>query len=165
MTIKGDVLTSTDELAKKCFNMIKTFYKKEYSEIFEMFYGIHVSKVVSTCKTYTNTTPESFFLLTLPIPCRNANLIQCLDEYTAIETLDGDNMLEIDDNGTKGVCKKQILFLSFPKILVIMLKRFGNNWQHYLNETNLISIGPQTSINCRKIFNHIFIFFNSKIFI
>ena len=127
MKIKGDVLTSTDELAKKCFNMIKTYYKKEYSEIFEMFYGIHVSKVVSECKTYTNTTPESFFLLTLPIPCKNANLIQCLDEYTAIETLDGDNMLQINDEGTKAVCKKQILFWSFPQVLVVMLKRFGNN--------------------------------------
>ena len=127
MTIKGDILTNTDELAKKCFNMIKTFYKKEYSEIFEIFYGIHVSKVISSCKTYKNTTPESYFLLTLPIPCKNASLHQCLDEYTSVETLDGDNMLEIDDSGTKQICSRQILFWSFPKVLVILLKRFGNN--------------------------------------
>lgn len=127
MTIKGDILTSTDELAKKCFNMIKTFYKKEYSEIFEIFYGIHVSKVTSSCETYKNTTPESYFLLTLPIPCKNASLYQCLDEYTSVETLDGDNMLEIDDSGTKQICNRQILFWSFPQVLVILLKRFGNN--------------------------------------
>ena len=50
MTIKGDVLTNTDELATKCYTVIKNMYKKEYSEIFEIFYGIHVSKLVSVMK-------------------------------------------------------------------------------------------------------------------
>ena len=125
MSIKGDVLTTTDELASKCYNMIKSMYKKEYSEVFEMFYGIHVSKVLSQSGSYSNTTPEPFFLLTLPIPVRNATLYQCLDEYTAVEELDTE--LEVNDEGKKEKGKKQILFWSFPKILVILLKRFGNN--------------------------------------
>ena len=125
MSIKGDILTPTDELASKCYNMIRSMYKKEYSEIFEMFYGIHVSKVISHSGSYSNTTPEPFFLLTLPISIRDATLDQCLDEYTSVEELDTE--LEVDDEGNKEKGKKQILFWSFPKILVILLKRFGNN--------------------------------------
>lgn len=127
MTVKGDVLTTTDELAAKCYNMVKTMYKKEYSEIFELFYGVHVSKVVSASGGYTNSVPEPFFLLTLQVPVKAKTLTQCLDEYTAIETLDGENMLEVNSDGKKEICKRQILFWSFPKVLVILLKRFGNN--------------------------------------
>ena len=127
MTIKGDVLDRTDKLAFKCFTMIQEMYKKEYSEIFELFYGVHVSKVVSNSGGYESTKPEPYFILNLPIPKKSSQLSDCLNAYTAVETLDGDNMLEVNDKGDKEACKKQILFWSFPKILIILLKRFGNN--------------------------------------
>ena len=45
MKIKGKVLTDKDKVAKKCYSMMKNMYKKEYSEILDIFYGIHVSCV------------------------------------------------------------------------------------------------------------------------
>ena len=56
MDIKGDIQTETDKLAKCCFTMMKTMYKKEYSEILGLFYGIHVSKL----ETQTGTLIEVF---------------------------------------------------------------------------------------------------------
>ena len=47
MKIKGDVINNTDKLAVSCFNVMKTMYSKEYSEILDIFYGIHVSQIVS----------------------------------------------------------------------------------------------------------------------
>ena len=43
MTISGKVKTNQDKIALKCYNMMKSMYKDEYSEIIDMFYGIQVS--------------------------------------------------------------------------------------------------------------------------
>ena len=45
MVISGKAQTETDELAQKCYNMMKAMYKKEYSEFLNMFYGIFVSQI------------------------------------------------------------------------------------------------------------------------
>ena len=37
----------------------------------------------------------------------------------------------------------------------LMSQKFGVNWQQNLDGTNLISIGPQTSISCYKYFNKV----------
>ena len=42
MKIKGNILTDKDKVAKKCFDMMKNMYKKDYSDILDIFYGIHV---------------------------------------------------------------------------------------------------------------------------
>ena len=47
MQITGKVLNDTDILAKECYEMMKNMYNKEYSEILEIFYGIHVSEITS----------------------------------------------------------------------------------------------------------------------
>jgi len=43
--IKGKCLNNTDTLAVKCYEMMKNMYSKEYSEILQLFYGIHVSVI------------------------------------------------------------------------------------------------------------------------
>ncbi len=145
MTIKGDVLTNTDELATKCYNVIKNMYKKEYSEIFEIFYGIHVSKLVSVSESYKNITPEPYFLLQLSIPKRNANLYDCFNSYTAVENLDCE--IEInEETGEREKAKRQILFWSFPNVLVILLKRFGNNMRKNKDRIDF----PLENLNLQK---------------
>ena len=37
----------------------------------------------------------------------------------------------------------------------LMLQRFGHDWRHNLDEINLISIGPQTSLSCKKYFSRV----------
>ena len=47
MNITGNVINETDKIAVDCFEMIKQMYEKEYSEIWNMFYGVHVSQIIS----------------------------------------------------------------------------------------------------------------------
>ena len=37
----------------------------------------------------------------------------------------------------------------------LMLKRFGDDWQSNLDQSHLISIGPQTSLSCKKYFHRV----------
>jgi len=133
MTITGDALTETDKLAQKCFEMKKTMYKKEYSEFLNMFYGTHVSKIETEGGEYISASPEPFLLLDLALPEQTqknnkpCTLAECLDIYTSVEILDGDNKYENEKTGKKEVAKKQMLFWSLPEIFIITLKRFSNS--------------------------------------
>lgn len=126
MTINGAVENETDKMAIKCYEMIKTMYSKEYSEIWNIFYGIHVSEIISLeDNTVINYTPEPYFMIDLPIPQNNKNptLYDCFDLYGEGEILDGENAW-MNEQGVKQNIRKKISFWSFPTILVIDLKRF-----------------------------------------
>lgn len=129
MDITGEALTDTDKLAEDCFNMMKNMYKKEYSELLKMFYGIHVSKISTKENRYLSSTVEPFLTLDLQLPEASTensiSLIDCVDAYTAVEVLDGDNKYETDEGG-KIIAHKQISFWSLPDILIISIKRFSN---------------------------------------
>ena len=125
MNVNGKIKNKKDKIAKDCYTMIKNMYSKDYSEIIEMFYGIHVSSVYNTENELLNNTPEPYFLLSLPIPQdkNEPTLYDCFDLYTESETLIGDNQYSYKD--TKIDAQREIKFWSFPKILVIDLKRFN----------------------------------------
>lgn len=125
--ISGAIENTVDDLAVKCYTMLKDVYSKEYSEIMDLFYGIYVSALVSMDgKIRHSINPESFFVLDLPIPIQNEiNLYDCFDLFTKTEILNGNNAWYNEKTEKKEDVKKQILFWSFPKILVITLKRFS----------------------------------------
>jgi ubiquitin C-terminal hydrolase len=66
--ISGQPVTKTDTLATKCFEMIKQRYEHDYSEFWNLFYGIQVSEI---CDAKTNEifsqTPEPYFIIDLPV--------------------------------------------------------------------------------------------------
>jgi ubiquitin C-terminal hydrolase len=132
MTITGTPENSTDQVAIKCFEMIKNMYSKEYSEIWNLFYGIHVSEItdLETGKQI-NVTPEPYLMIDLPIPSNNKmpSLIDCFDLYVEGEVLDGDNAWFNEDTNQKTSIRKRIQFWSFPDILIIDFKRFNNRFQ------------------------------------
>ena len=37
----------------------------------------------------------------------------------------------------------------------LLFKSFGSDWRSNLDEINVISIGPQTSLSCKKNFNKV----------
>jgi len=128
MLIQGNVENETDTIAIKCYEMIKNMYSKEYSEIWNIFYGIHISSLLSINESKEiNITPEPFFILDLPIPSNNKSptLYDCFDLYSEGEILDGENAWFNEETKQKENIKKTILFWCFPKILVIDLKRFN----------------------------------------
>lgn len=131
MEIKGKVVNKTDEIAEKCYKMMQTMFKKEYSEILTLFYGIHVSQIKNEKDEIVSLNPEPYFLIHLPIPIqkKNINLYDCFDLYTSSEKMDGDNMWYNEETDEKEIVHKNIAFFSLPNVLVIDLKRFSNNLQ------------------------------------
>ena len=132
MEISGSVINKTDELANVCFKMMKNMYKKEYSELLNMFYGIHVSKVVSVESDYRNMSPEPFLSLDLGLPENSQNigvsvdLYDCFDLYTKVEPLEC--KIEVDEITKKReTAARQIVFWSLPDVLIITLKRFADH--------------------------------------
>jgi ubiquitin C-terminal hydrolase len=129
MTINGEVENETDKMATKCYEMIKKMYSKDYSEIWNIFYGIHVSEIISLeNNSIINYTPEPYFMIDLPIPENNKNptLYDCFNLYAEGEILSGENAW-INEKGEKQNIRKKISFWSFPTILAIDLKRFKSN--------------------------------------
>jgi ubiquitin carboxyl-terminal hydrolase 8 len=132
MTISGNPENETDKIAVQCFEMIKNTYSKEYSEIWNLFYAVHVSEITNLdTNEKIKITPEPYFMIDLPIPENNKSpsLIDCLNLYVEGETLTGENKWFNELTKEKINIRKKIMFWSFPNILVIDFKRFNNRFQ------------------------------------
>jgi ubiquitin C-terminal hydrolase len=132
MNISGNPENNTDVLAIKCFDMVKNMYSKEYSEIWNLFYGIHVSEIVSLKNgKILQQTPEPYFMIDLPIPQNNKSptLIDCFNLYIEGEELKNENAWYNENTKEKIDIKKKISFWSFPYVLVIDFKRFNSRNQ------------------------------------
>ena len=141
MKIEGIPLNEVDTIAVKCFEMIKRTYDKEYSEIWNMFYGIHVSQIISLeTGEVLSFSPEPYFMIDLSIPLTNKNptLIDCFDLYVEGEILDGDNAWFNEKTGLKQNVKKCITYWSLPNVLVIDIKRFNSVKQTICLRSNQI---------------------------
>jgi len=131
MVIKGNVKSKKDEMAKQCYEMMKMMYSNEYSEILDIFYGIHVSKIEKDGNVLS-MKPEPYFIIDLPIPyfknngseMRTSNIYNCFEQYCQGETLEGENGWLNEKTNEKEDVDKKIVFWSLPKILVLDLKRF-----------------------------------------
>ena len=132
MNITGNVENETDKIAVKCFETIKNMYSKEYSEIWNLFYGIHVSQLIciETGKVLS-FSPEPYFMIDVSIPSENKSpsLEDCFNLYVEGEVLEGDNAWFNSETGLKQDVKKKISYWSLPTILVIDLKRFNSRNQ------------------------------------
>jgi len=128
INIKGYEVSNTDKLAKKTYEMIKSMYAKEYSNIIRDFYGVSVTTIQDENKTTVlSQTPEPFFLLDLPILRNNATLEECMQEYTKEELLKNENSWYNSNTKSKQNALKSIGFFNLPNILIISLKRFSNH--------------------------------------
>ena len=74
MNIVGTVENDRDKIALLCFERIKQMYVNDYSEIWNMFYGIHVSqlKSIETAPTYAKELEDKFSVTALDIQTANA---------------------------------------------------------------------------------------------
>ncbi len=132
MTISGKPENETDIVALKCFEMIENMYSIEYSEIWNLFYAVHVSEI-SSLETgkQLNLTPEPYFMIDLPIPSDNKSpsLIDCFNLYVEGEVMEGENGWYNEETKERVNIRKKIQFWSFPNILVIDFKRFNSRFQ------------------------------------
>jgi ubiquitin carboxyl-terminal hydrolase 8 len=153
MQITGSAQNNIDNLATICYTMMKNMYKKEYSEMLNIFYGIHVSEITSqTSGEVMSLTPEPFSILSLPIP-NNSNstkidptIFDCLDLYCHKECLDGDNSWYNDKTNTKENAHRGIIFWSLPNIMIIDIKR----WNSQLRKINSVVHAPLVDADFSK---------------
>jgi ubiquitin carboxyl-terminal hydrolase 8 len=149
MTISGNPENETDNIAIKCYEMIKNIYSNEYSEIWNLFYAIHVSEIIHLeTKQKINITPEPFFMINLPIPQNNKSpsLIDCFDYYVEGEILEGENAWFNDETKEKINIIKKIQFWSMPTILVVDFKRFNHRFQ----KNQILITFPLENLNLSK---------------
>ena len=127
MKIIGNIENSTDKMATECYEMLRSIYQKEYSEIMNLYYGIYVSIIVSKDgQTEHTVKPENFFILDLPIPDQETpSIYDCFNTFTSHEILEGENAWLNEKTGQKEDIQKYFTFWNFPKILVITFKRFS----------------------------------------
>ncbi len=128
ITISGRVINPIDKMALDAMTQWKKYFKDSYSKIIEMFYGQMVSRIFVDNEVRSSSySPMCFF--TVPIPDRKKdeaiNLIDCFDEFTKPEVLNGDNQWR-DDDGVLHDAVKKIDIWDFPKIMIVCLKRFDN---------------------------------------
>lgn len=130
--IKGSTQSDTDSLALDCYKMLKDNYARgDYSEISDVFYGVYVSRLFTPDGSVLHSNkPESYCILDLPIPTpiatakssRQVTLIDCFDAFVGDELLTG---WMNEKTNQKEPVRKNIAFWSFPKILIITLKRYS----------------------------------------
>ena len=143
MTIGGRPKNKRDKMAKMCYEMIQKEYTENYSEILNMFYGIHVSTLKQMAGTssvesgeaghdYLSIRPEPFMVISLPIPhdssfSSDISLMDCFDLNCESEFMEGDNAWFNETLGKKQNVYKQLVYWSLPEIMVIDIKRFEYN--------------------------------------
>jgi len=141
INVLGKCKNDKDEIALECFNMLKTLYERDYSNIMKDFYGVYVSVMHTLDNNHTrkerNIKPEIFSILDLPIPDKTAKkttnkfitIYDCIDFYCQPEYISGDNAWFNEKTGKKENIIKEIQFWSLPNVLIITLKRFSFDGQ------------------------------------
>jgi len=133
MQINGQLHNDTDKLAIVCYTMMKNMYRKEYSEMLNIFYGIHVSEIISNTTGETlSAMPEPFSVLSLSLPNKpNQTLFDCFDLYCEPEMLSEANGNAWFNGETKKNenAQRRICFWSLPNVMIIDLKRWNGHTQ------------------------------------
>jgi ubiquitin carboxyl-terminal hydrolase 8 len=128
-------ISKDNVIQQMCFNLIKHECENgNYSEMIDLFYGIHLSRLQSLdfSKTYS-CKAEQFNIINLAIKDENDNSFSTLDEcfqfYVKGEVLDGENQWFNEKDNCKMVVQRTICYWSLPQILVIDLKRYNERTQ------------------------------------
>ena len=156
MKVKGVARNATDRAAKECYEMMAGMYKKQYSEVLNIFYGVQVSVIESLSRTGTlSTKPEPFCILNLSFPPSSnvaggnafspVSLFDCMSHHCAPEVLSGENAWFNETTGKKQDVQKRLSFWSLPNVLIIVLKRFEMNARGHVRK---IQVPIDVPCNC-----------------
>uniref|UniRef100_A0A0E0MMI0 ubiquitinyl hydrolase 1 n=1 Tax=Oryza punctata TaxID=4537 RepID=A0A0E0MMI0_ORYPU len=88
----------------------------------QLFEGHHINYIECINVDYKSNRKESFYDLQLDVKgCRD--VYASFDKYVEVERLEGDNKYHAEQYGLQDA-KKGVLFLDFPPVLQLQLKRF-----------------------------------------
>lgn len=131
ITISGKVKNDTDKMALEAMKTWKLHFNDSYSEIVALFYGQYVSTISSLEGEVLSRNYDPFCYLTVPIPqlddSQNVSLLDCFNLFTQNETMDDDNKYQHPKTKEYINVKRQFLFWSLPRVLIVCLKRFNNS--------------------------------------
>ena len=127
--ILDDPNLSGEEKGKQCLDV---YLSKDNSFITDLFLGQFRSTLQCCVCCHESITFEPFWLISVPIPSSKdwkgdakRTVIDCMQEFTKIEVLDGDEKPTCEKCKERRKCKKWYSVEKWPKILVIHLKRFA----------------------------------------
>jgi ubiquitin C-terminal hydrolase len=161
MKVRGVARNATDRAAKECYDMMASMYKKQYSEVLNIFYGVQVS-MIETLQSHSHpaqkpaalsSKPEPFCILNLSIPASASvpvSLFDCLDHHCAPEVLTGENAWFNEATGQKQDVQKRLSFWSLPNVLIVVLKRFEMNARGYVRKIQVPVDVPCTRADFSK---------------
>lgn len=125
--ISGHSENEVDNLAIEVFTKFKKEMETNYSPLYPLFHGWQVSRISSLDPPHLvhSNKAESFKILDLPIPMniQTISLQDCLQHYIQPEILDGNNQWYNEKTQQHESIRKELLFWSFPDILIVSLKR------------------------------------------
>jgi len=113
-----DSIPIENEIEKKCVEMMKTNFNKEFSDIVHFFHGIQLSTIKK------NVTAEVFLTLNLPIPKSAKTLSDCIAAYLSDDVIEGWKNEKTNELET---VTKTLEFYRLPAILFVCLKRFSHD--------------------------------------
>ncbi|GLT63382.1 hypothetical protein SLA2020_359500 [Shorea laevis] len=88
----------------------------------QLFEGHHMNYIECINVDYKSTRKESFYDLQLDVKgCRD--VYASFDKYVEVERLEGENKYHAEEHGLQDA-KKGVLFIDFPPVLQLQLKRF-----------------------------------------
>ncbi|KAF8694589.1 hypothetical protein HU200_038118 [Digitaria exilis] len=98
----------------------------------QLFEGHHINYIECINVHYKSNRKESFYDLQLDVKgC--PDVYSSFDKYVEVERLEGDNKYHAENHGLQDA-KKGVLFLDFPPVLQLQLKRFEYD---YMRDTNV----------------------------
>ena len=130
MNIDGIPKNNFDKLAIEACKSHKEFFKKDYSVVLEIFYGQYFTQfdTFTHKKHEKSRTFEPFSMLSLELVSdQTMTIYDCLDNLIESEI--------IIDNDEKKI-KKTTYFWKLPNVLIIYLKRYGNDLQKLTDKVN-----------------------------
>lgn len=125
VSICGHSQNEIDNFAIEAFKKVKQSMEKQYSEIMDLFYGISISSIRDSEGETHSRQFETYMLLDLPILSSNqpTTMYDCIQNYIRPEILEGENKWYNEKTKNYEVVVKTLTFWSFPKILIVCLKR------------------------------------------
>ncbi|CCH45135.1 Ubiquitin carboxyl-terminal hydrolase [Wickerhamomyces ciferrii] len=133
----GDLTTEEEELRERMPIRLASviewerYLKTNYSAVVALFQGQYLSQLKCLECGTTSTTYQAFSVLSLPIPqelvqspLEKISLKRCLEEFTKLEVLDGDDRWNCSKCKQLRKSTKKITITRLPSNLVIHLKRF-----------------------------------------
>jgi ubiquitin carboxyl-terminal hydrolase 8 len=117
-------------ISEKCYKLLETYFDNNYSEIMNLFYGVHLNIIQSNNSiNILSIQPELFSSIQLDIPenIEEPTIHDCMDLYCNPVLLEDENAYYNDKTKAYESALKNTSFWKLPHILILTLNRFKTN--------------------------------------